>query len=278
MDEGAPETLTLHAGRATAELFPSDGGRLGQVTVDGRKLLRGPEAAYLGWGHWGAYPLLPWSNRIPDGRFEYRGRFFEVPVNWEDGSALHGLVAWEPWTVVSSTEVSAHETIEVDVGPYHVRGDQRFELTDTHLELALSVTNLGAMSLPVGLGIHPWFPSGPVEVPAELRWPGDGPMPDGPARPVRDDEDLRTRCRPPPMDRCYTGLTESAATVPGGMLEWDGPVSQVVVYSEHPDWVCVEPVTMANDGFALHAAGASGTGVIELAPGDTTTVRYRFRW
>ena len=273
------DVISLTAGDAAVSIHPPEGGRLGQITVGGRRLLRGREdGAHLGWGYWGSYPLLPWSNRIPSGRFEHGGRTHEVPVNWSDGTALHGLTAWEPWSVVSITETSVVEEIEAVEGPYVVTGRQRFGLSATHLDHELEVVNRASDAVPVGLGIHPWFKAGPIRVPADSFWPGATPLPDGPARPVTSGEDLRTSRVPPPMDRCYTGLTDTALDVPGIRLEWNGPVTQVVVYSEDPQWVCVEPVTMANDGFSLAARAIEGHGVIVLEPGESTSVSYRFVW
>jgi aldose 1-epimerase len=151
-------------------------------------------------------------------------------------------------------------------------------LSPTELEHTLEVVNRADHDVPVGLGIHPWFHAGPVRVPADSFWPGATPLPDGPSRPVTADEDLRESRVPPPMDRCYTGLTDTVLEVPGIRLEWSGPVTQVVVYSEDPEWVCVEPVTMANDGFGLAARGVDGHGVIVLAPRESTSVTYRFVW
>jgi aldose 1-epimerase len=272
-------TITLTAGDAAATVHPDDGGRLGQIRVRDRRLLRGPDdAAHLGWGFWGCYPLLPWSNRIPGGAFEHEGHAYKVPVNWTDGAAIHGLTAEAPWTPTDVDETTAEEIIDVDVGPYVVRGRQRFALTPTHLDLTLEVVNNADHSVPVGLGIHPWFVAGAIRVPAALAWPGEGPLPEGTPQPVTGDIDLRELRIPPTMDRCYTGLTGSSADVPGLTVEWSGPVTQVVVYTGEPGWVCVEPVTMASNGFRLVAEGVDGTGVIALAPGESTAVHYRFRW
>lgn len=273
------DVVELRAGAARATVHPLDGGRLGQIVIGQRKLLRGPEdgARELGWGHWGAYPLLPWSNRIPGGRFRFEGRDLEVPVNWDDGTALHGLAAWVPWDLEDVGARHATCSVTLEVGAFHVRGLQRFALFDDHLELELVLTNLGDERIPVGLGIHPWFARGPIEVPADLVWPGE-PMPVGVPRPVRPDEDLRVLGPPGLMDRCYTGLTGPSARVPGASLSWSDEVSQVVVYTGHPDWVCVEPVTMANDGFRLFDDGVSGSGVIALDPGAGTHVAYRLDW
>lgn len=272
------EVITLEAGDAVVHVYPSHGGRLGRIDVRGVPLLRGPEeAAAAGWGHWGAYPLLPWSNRIPGGEVAFEGRTLGVPVNWEDGSAIHGLTAAVPWTVVSHDDHSVVEEVEVHVGSYDVRGHQRFAITAAHLDLELAVDNLGTQRVPVGLGIHPWFGVGPILVPAAERWPGE-PMPTGAPRPVEPDEDLRTLGLPGEMDRCYTGLVATEAVVPGLRLSWSDTVTQVVVYTGTEGFVCVEPVTMANDGFALADQGMAGTGVVALDPGATFSVRYRFTW
>jgi hypothetical protein len=107
-------------------------------------------------------------------------------------------------------------------------------------------------------------------------WEGE-PMPSGPPRPVGPDEDLRVARPAPPMDRCYTGLTGTSATIGDLTLSWRGPITQIVVYSGEPDWVCVEPVTMSNDGFR-YPAGPDVTGTIVLAEGESLEVSYRIAW
>ncbi|MBA2609820.1 MAG: hypothetical protein H0U92_12820 [Actinobacteria bacterium] len=271
------DAIALRAGSVMATIYPTAGGRLGQLAFDSTPVLRGPDngAAEMGWGYWGSYALLPWSNRIPGGEFSFEGRALRVPVSWEDGSALHGLAARMPWTVERAEPGVAELSIDIDEGPYQVQGWQRFVVTDGGLEQQLGVTNRGSERVPAGLGIHPWFRVSDVRVPASLMWPGE-PMPTGPPVAVGPPEDLRTARPVPPMDRCYTGLTERAVEVGGIRLSWDGPITQVVVYSGEPDWVCVEPVTMANDGFRLADERVPGAGVVGLDPGESLTVTYRF--
>lgn len=269
------DVITLSAGSAVAEVRPDAGGRLAQVVVDGRKLLRGEdEAEGLGWAYWGSYPLLPWSNRIPGGRFGG----WQVPVNWKDGTAIHGLTAWVPWTVDSSDATSAALSVEVDTAPWRVRGEQRFTLQPGGLTHELAVVNVGDSSVPVGLGIHPWFRARQVCVPAASIWPAVDCLPVGPPRPVTAEEDLRVRRVPPPLDACYTDLEGDSVEVGDVRLSWDGPVTQVVVYSEEPGWICVEPVTMANDGFGLAERGTPGHGVLTASPGQRLAVHYHLTW
>ena len=40
-------------------------------------------------------------------------------------------------------------------------------------------------------------------------------------------------------------------------------------------YVCVEPVTNANDGFNLYDQGIEGSGVFELSPGESKTATVR---
>ena len=266
--------LTLRAGGSTAVVHPGIGGRLGQLDLGDGPILRSYSAG-LGGFDWGCYPLIPWSNRLPGGTLRVDDIVVELPVNHPDGSAIHGLAASCPWSVVERTDRSVELVVDLHGGPYDVRGAQSYELADGRLDLRVRATNTGTRAVPVGIGIHPWFPAGPIRVPAERRWPGE-PLPTGPPIEVAGRYDLRTSTVAAPMDVCFTDLTRAWVDVPGARLGWEGPVTHVVVFSGRPGWVCVEPVTMANDGIALAEAGENGHGVQVLAPGRSIEVAYSF--
>jgi aldose 1-epimerase len=43
--------------------------------------------------------LIPWPNRLQDGRYEFDGRRHQLPLNEpEHRNAIHGLVRWGTWT------------------------------------------------------------------------------------------------------------------------------------------------------------------------------------
>jgi len=266
--------LTLVAGSSTALLCAEVGGRLGQLDLGDGPLLRGPSAG-LGWSEWGCYPLLPWSNRLPDGRLRHDGVEWDLPVNSPDRSAIHGLAAACPWVVERHDDRSASLSVVVHGGPYDVSGHLDYVLVPQALDVVLRATNIGDRSVPIGIGIHPWFTAGPVVVPADMVWTGE-PLPTGPPKRASGRHDLRSATVPEPMDACFTGLTANTAGAPGVRLRWDGPVTHVVVYSREHGWVCIEPVTMANNGIAMAESGIDGHGVIDLGPGSSIEVRYRF--
>jgi aldose 1-epimerase len=277
-DVGDAGTVVLECGTAVAEIEPAFGGRLGQLAAGGSGLLRGRDESPDGtWPWWGSYPLLPWSNRIPAGRFRFEGEEHEVEVNWTDGTAIHGLAAETAWTVESASATEVELSVEVRGGPYVAGGRQVFTLSERALTQTLAVENRAERRLPFGLGIHPWFRAGAIRVPADEVWPAIDALPSGPPRPVTAAEDLRTKTgQPPLLDHCFTGLTGTDAEVPGAVLSWTGPITQVVVYTQSEGWVCVEPVTMANDGFRLLADGVPGHGVVGLDPGEELEVAYTF--
>ena len=57
---GGDDVIILNAAAATITVHPNDGGRLGQISVDGQRLLRGPTTeAALGWAEWWASTEAP---------------------------------------------------------------------------------------------------------------------------------------------------------------------------------------------------------------------------
>ncbi len=267
-------------------ILPDLGARIASLDLGGGPVLR-TQADADDTKDWGCYPLVPWSNRIPGGLLRIDGEEHRLPSNNDDGSAIHGLGFDRPWELVSGsgsgsasgnnsssqTTKSLRLAIAIETSPFRVRGEIAYTLAPGSLRMDLSVTNVGPSPVPVGLGIHPWFRSGPIRVPASMRWPGE-PLPTGVPVPVEPGDDTRNLAVPPPMDRCLTGLVGRSAEVPGARLRWSGPIEHVVVFTGHHGWVAVEPVTMANDGFGLAERHVAGHGVHTLTHDDTLSVTF----
>jgi aldose 1-epimerase len=108
--------------------------------------------------------LAPWPNRLGNGSYTFEGYHGQLPVNELDRlTALHGLVCWVRWELVSSAANSV--TLRYDLPaqrgwPYQLRLETTYELDDNGLSVTFSVVNLGSQTAPFGVGFHPWLSTG----------------------------------------------------------------------------------------------------------------------
>ena len=50
-------------------------------------------------------PLLPWPNRVRDGRWRWNGQDLQLEVQSPQApTAIHGLVSAQPWTILATEE------------------------------------------------------------------------------------------------------------------------------------------------------------------------------
>ena len=84
--------------RATSGPWSSDaGGGLRAYSAGGRELLDGSPAGTTPRSGRGQV-LIPWPNRLEDGRYEFDGRRHQLPLTEpEHRNAIHGLVRSESW-------------------------------------------------------------------------------------------------------------------------------------------------------------------------------------
>lgn len=110
--------------------------------------------------------LLPWPNRLRDGRYEFEGTTYELPLS-EPGrrTALHGLACWQRWALVerNASQVDLRlDLVPIPGYPFPLRSTITYELTDAGLDVTLVTRNLGAVDAPYGAGFHPWLSPGPA--------------------------------------------------------------------------------------------------------------------
>ena len=107
------------------------------------------------------FPLVPFVNRIRDGRFTFRGRQIALAPNMAgDPSPLHGQGWLSAWTVESSSASEAELRFDHVAGewPWSYAARQVFRLDGDGLSLRLSCRNVSEEPMPCGLGQHPYFP------------------------------------------------------------------------------------------------------------------------
>jgi aldose 1-epimerase len=159
-------TLLLRRPGLELILAPEAGGsiaRFDHVAADGSRMpiLRGAATGESDTLAMGSFPLVPYSNRIREGRFKFRGREVRIAPNMgTDPSPLHGDGWRSSWTVESHSDDQAVLSYTHAPGewPWAYRAEQHFTLDDAGASVRLSCRNLAEEPMPCGLGQHPYFP------------------------------------------------------------------------------------------------------------------------
>jgi len=161
--------LKLAAGPLRLELSPSVGGAISAFEwTDGdasRPILRKCHSPLKKVLDAASFPLVPYVNRIRDGRFSFRGREVRIARNMTgDPSPLHGQGWLNPWNIEIARERYAflHLRHQPAEWPWLYDAWQDFNLDERGLTIKLECQNLSKEPMPCGLGQHPYFPCGPA--------------------------------------------------------------------------------------------------------------------
>jgi aldose 1-epimerase len=239
--------------------------------------------------------LLPWPNRIADGRYRFDGVVYQLPLTEPAlRNASHGLVKWVRWSADERTESSVtlvHDLVPQTGYPFELRLRLTYSLdADTGLHVQTTITNTGPSVAPFGAGFHPYLDLGnhdldSVEllVPASVVLDTDErSIPTG-SHPVEGTPfDLRT-IRPIGslrLDHGFTELTGSAALLRTEQrtveLRWDAAYRYLQVFTPSfitpgRNAVAIEPMSCPANAFN------TGEGLIRLEPGDAWTGSWGIR-
>ncbi|WP_245177347.1 aldose 1-epimerase family protein [Geodermatophilus sp. DF01-2] len=139
------------------------GGRMCALTVGDRELLDGYPAGSVPSGSRGRV-LLPWPNRLRRGRWSWGGRDLQLELAGPDKpTAMHGLVGWQPWSVLGQADgaVTVGTVVEARPGyPFRLAAAIDHALEPGRLTVTLRVRNVGGEPAPFGAGFHPYLAVG----------------------------------------------------------------------------------------------------------------------
>ncbi len=112
--------------------------------------------------------LLPWPNRLADGRYRFDGATHQLPINEPARQvANHGLVHTLDWRPVdhSGSRVELALTLLPSPGyPFRLEVHVDYRLGEDGLTVRLTATNDGQTRAPYGVGFHPWLSPGAARV------------------------------------------------------------------------------------------------------------------
>ncbi|MFT4031658.1 MAG: hypothetical protein QM669_04510 [Siphonobacter sp.] len=162
-------------------ILPELGGIIRQLTLtkDGQPLTvidtpENPEEFGNNPDYASAF-LFPWPSRLNNGRYEYKGKAYQLPINEPaTKGAIHGIVHHAVFKVVETWADGAVAGILLRYDqdgsypgyPFPFRFEIRYELLSSgKLAIMPKAINTGAEIMPVALGWHPYFqlPGGTVD-------------------------------------------------------------------------------------------------------------------
>jgi aldose 1-epimerase len=145
-----------------ADLRPDIGGAIARLDWSGAPLLHPAPPGASGPISMACFPLLPYANRIANGRFGFAGTAHHLPANFGDHPhSLHGVGWQSAWQVETRTTDSAtlsHVHPAGPAWPWPYRATQTIRLAAGLVAISLRLTNSGQSPMPAGLGLHPCFP------------------------------------------------------------------------------------------------------------------------
>jgi aldose 1-epimerase len=269
------------------------GGGLREYGVGGVPLLYGYAEDEPAPSSAGAQ-LVPWPNRIRDGRYTFRGTARQLPLTEPKfHNASHGLARWSLWrpTAVSPDSVTLACTVPPQSGyPFRLDVSTTYTVSARGLEVSHEVTNTGVDDAPFGFGAHPYlYVPGTDTDDLVLHLPGatDRVVTDDRCLPVGREAVAGTpydfssprRIGTVELDTAFAGVdgpvTLSTADGRGVALWRDESFPWVQVFTSdvlaeprRRASVAVEPMTCPADAFN------TGDGLLVLAPGES----WRGRW
>jgi aldose 1-epimerase len=291
LDPPATETLTLIHGAARCDILPQVGGSIGTWSVNGQEMLRTASEAGIAARNpyaTAGFPLVPYSNRIGQGSFEWRGKLVALARNFPpEPHAIHGVGFERPWQVRTRSSNSALLCLahRPDAAwPWAFEARQRITLSDDMLILEFEAVNLESQAVPLAFGHHPYFPRSGARLTfhAQGVWMvGDDGLPRELAQPAgKYDFSKGTAVENADIDHCFTGWNgvaivawphKTQALAISGSRE----LSSAVVYIRRGlDAFCFEPVAHINN--ALNRADRESSMPV-IAPGESFESSIRFR-
>jgi aldose 1-epimerase len=275
---GCEQPIELRSGAYSARIAPAAGGRLASLAWNDRPLLvpwNGGDFDEHAWPKAGAFPMLPFSNRLPAAGFRFGDRVFR-PEPGPTGFALHGFAHRRKWDLVQASADRAllrcaHDG-QSEGWPWAWSAQQEVLLAPHGITVTLMLTNESGEPMPAGPGWHPYHPVGSGVAGGDLQFEAG-------ARRDLDAQGTVVAAEREPTFAVHRGDTAAFSAWTGALRlrGGDGVVSVrsggaphlVLHRPRDAGYLCAEPVALLPGQLgAVH----DGDGV--LLPGDTQRLSW----
>jgi aldose 1-epimerase len=278
------------------------GGGIREYAVAGRDVLDPYPLQEICDGAHGA-PLIPWPNRLADGRYRFEGVDYQVALTEPaKHNAIHGFLRWRAWRTVERAPdrvVMGTRLYPLDGYPFALDVYVAYELSEAGLTVSTTAVNIGEQTCPYAAGQHPYLSPGggliddcELEIPAGTRIVTDAErqLPTGkePVQGTPFDFRVARRLGEERLDFAFTDLTrgEDGRAVTR-LAAPDGRCAELWVDEHYPivelytgdtlaparrrGGLGVEPMTCAPNAFQ------SGEGLTRLEPEQSLTTSWGAR-
>ena len=300
MTGAMPPSGTQHeiAAEGYAAVVTESGAALRSLTFEGRDLIDGFAEDAMASGGRGQV-LMPWPNRIRDGRYTFDGSEQQLALTEpKRGNASHGLVRWAAWSLAEHgpDRVRLEYRLPAQTGyTWSVTMRISYAVTADGLAVTQSATNHSTVPAPYASGAHPYLLAGAgpcddwtLTLPATTRLLTDPErlLPTGREDVAGTAYDFREprRLGGTVLHDAFTDLDRDDGRATVRLTSGEGGVAFWV--DEHHRWlqvytaddtasprvsVAVEPMTAPPDAFN------SGEDLVVLEPGQTFTASWGVR-
>jgi aldose 1-epimerase len=283
LKSAATSIVEINSGASLCLVAPAIGGSIGAWKVYGQPMLCN---AVKGGGVLGSasFPLVPYSNRIGFGRFDWNGREIGLPPHAVAlPHAIHGVGWEEGWELVAQSSDSV--TMQLDFAgdgrwPWPFRALQKVEVGPNSLKLSLTATNLADEPAPLAFGHHPYFDAAGAQLMfvAERFYPtAEHDLPAKAESPLGDKDFASLRSVGGGLiDNLYGNWSGSARIIWAGRpyaLEITSTLPHAVLYTPpDEDFFCFEPVP-----HITNALNRPDGDMPVIAPGESFTASIHLR-
>ncbi len=162
-DNGRIELKFSDGNKTSTAIISTDGATLRKLWLNDTEVVQGFDTNQENLKSAGDI-LIPWPNRIKDGKWTLEGKELQLKVNeTERNNAIHGLIRDLKHIVVVRKEsyVVLRARIVSSTGyPFTLEVETKYELELNELKISHKITNFSKNQAPVAFGAHPYLKIG----------------------------------------------------------------------------------------------------------------------
>ena len=276
------QAVELTCGQTRMAILPARGGSITHFSWQGMDIFRPHTSGELPTDL-SNFPLVPFCNRIANGRMQIGGTQHTLPTGPKEvdaKNAIHGLGWTNAWSSRQLDERSIRLSLSHDGSdwPWAFVADQAITLNENGYTHRLSLQNTDTTPMPAGSGLHPYFPreGAQLKTCAKGYWDAGADLLPTQHVSLGGEPDWFGGAF---FDHCFTGTDDC--------LQIDWPTHRLRMHASSnlpfthvfvprgEDFFCVEPVSHIPDA-TNSQLNMEETGLTMLEPDEIMEIECRF--